>query len=108
MPSTWYDKHRKCGDGSLHEGRLELITWKGDDGGEVLGWGACVLGECDDLKKTFERKYGGNEAKFFEYWPQGFRWTCCGLPGNNDYGCDHHGAGGIRFLNRCWQTQAVA
>jgi hypothetical protein len=32
----------------------------------------------------------GNFSKFYDYWPQGFRWTCCGLPGDYQWGCDHH------------------
>ncbi|KAK0114943.1 hypothetical protein ONS96_013418 [Cadophora gregata f. sp. sojae] len=38
-------------------------------------------------------EFGGSEKKFFEYWPQGFRWTCCGTPGDQLFGCDHHGNG---------------
>ncbi|KAF7306001.1 hypothetical protein HMN09_00754600 [Mycena chlorophos] len=82
---------RKCDDGHLHEGRLELITW--DCPEEGLGWGACLKEESDDLKKTFETEYEGDLLKFFDYWPQGFRWTCCGLSGDVNYGCDHHGTG---------------
>ncbi|KAJ7217714.1 hypothetical protein GGX14DRAFT_597525 [Mycena pura] len=87
----WYDKHRKCQDGRNHEGRLELITW--DCPEEELGWGACFADESDDLKKKFETEFGSDEEKFFEHWPQGFRWTCCGTDGGMDYGCDHHGSG---------------
>ncbi|KAJ7072040.1 hypothetical protein C8F01DRAFT_1044390 [Mycena amicta] len=89
----WYDKHRKCQDGNLHEGRLELITWDSSSSELDLGWGACLKEEADDLKKDFETKYGGDEEKFFEHWPQGFRWTCCGTEASMDYGCDHHGSG---------------
>ncbi|KDQ17573.1 hypothetical protein BOTBODRAFT_29748 [Botryobasidium botryosum FD-172 SS1] len=88
---AWHDKHRKCDDGNRHEGRLELITWTLP--GSDLGWGNCFAEESDDLKRKFEVEYGGDEEKFFEYWPQGFRWTCCGAEGDNTYGCDHHGAG---------------
>ncbi|KAK7005802.1 hypothetical protein R3P38DRAFT_3039683 [Favolaschia claudopus] len=87
----WYDKHRKCQDGSKHEGRLELVTW--DCPEEELGWGACFANESEDLKKQFETEYGGDEEKFFGYWPKGFRWTCCGTDAEMDYGCDHHGSG---------------
>ncbi|KAF7315697.1 hypothetical protein MIND_00085300 [Mycena indigotica] len=90
MPK-WYDKHRKNRDGSLHEGRMELITW--DCPAEGLGWGACFKEESDDLKKDFQTKYGGDCEKFHEFWPQGFRWTCCGMSADMDYGCDHHGTG---------------
>ncbi|KAI1773578.1 hypothetical protein F4818DRAFT_116554 [Hypoxylon cercidicola] len=27
------------------------------------------------------------------YWPRAFRWTCCGLCGDQRLGCDHHGTG---------------
>ena len=87
----WYDKYRKCQDGTKHEGQLELITWV--CGEEDIGFGACFLDECDDLKKTFETEFQGNLAKFYEYRPHAFRWTCCGMSGSMKYGCDHHGTG---------------
>ncbi|KAJ7346964.1 hypothetical protein DFH08DRAFT_869925 [Mycena albidolilacea] len=90
----WYDKHRVCSDGNNHEGRLELITWDCPEAEYgSLGWGACSSDEADDLKKKFETEFGGDEEKFFEYWPQGFRWTCCGTDAGMEYGCDHHGSG---------------
>ncbi|WIA12928.1 hypothetical protein OEZ85_006544 [Tetradesmus obliquus] len=61
--------------------------------GIEMGWGACDLQECENVRQTFLTKYGGDEAKFFEYWPQGFRWTCCAATGDQSYGCDHHGTG---------------
>jgi hypothetical protein len=88
---TWYDKHRKCRDGSIHEGKLELITWPCEQ--EETGWGHCITEESDDLRRKLEVEYGGDEAKFFGYWPQGFRWTCCGTDAGMDWGCDHHGTG---------------
>jgi hypothetical protein len=87
----WYDKHRKCRDGAKHEGQLELITWVCEE--EALGFGACWFEECDDLKKVFETEFEGNLEKFYEYRPHAFRWTCCGMSGGMDYGCDHHGTG---------------
>jgi len=87
----WYDKHRKCQDGSFHEGKLELITWPCEL--EETGWGHCTPEESDDLRKKLEVEYGGDEVKFFAYWPQGFRWTCCGTDAGMDWGCDHHGTG---------------
>jgi len=74
-----------------HEGQLELITWVCKE--EGVGFGACLLDECDDLKKTFETKFEGNLEKFYKYRPHAFRWTCCGTPGDMNYGCDHHGTG---------------
>jgi len=35
----------------------------------------------------------GDEKKLFEYWPQAFRWTCCGVSAEMTWGCDHHGSG---------------
>ncbi|KAJ6500194.1 hypothetical protein C8R47DRAFT_1257850 [Mycena vitilis] len=87
----WYDKHRMCTDGNKHEGRLELMTW--DCPEEELGWGACFADESEDLKRKFEEEFGSDEEKFFEDWPQGFRWTCCGTDAAMEYGCDHHGTG---------------
>ncbi|KII86930.1 hypothetical protein PLICRDRAFT_113878, partial [Plicaturopsis crispa FD-325 SS-3] len=94
-PGVWYDKYRKCNDGSSHFGKLELITWDCVDEDGELGWGACYKNESDDLKKSFETEYGGDEQKWFETgdWRQGFRWTCCGMSGDMPYGCDHHGTG---------------
>lgn len=96
-PQVWYDAHRRCADGANHEGRLELITWPslaadtGDE--EDLGWGACLAEESEDLKQKFETEYEGDEEKWYHYWPQGFRWTCCGAAGDQMFGCDHHGSG---------------
>uniref|UniRef100_A0A8H8CRD5 MYND-type domain-containing protein n=1 Tax=Psilocybe cubensis TaxID=181762 RepID=A0A8H8CRD5_PSICU len=87
----WYDKFRKCRDGSLHEGKLELITWPCPE--EGTGWGGCLAEESDALKRKFEVKYGSDEATLHKHWPQGFRWTCCGTDAGMDWGCDHHGTG---------------
>ncbi|KDR72151.1 hypothetical protein GALMADRAFT_126628 [Galerina marginata CBS 339.88] len=87
----WYDEFRKCQDGSIHEGRLELITWPNKKDG--TGWGGCFAEESDDLRRKFEDEFNGDEAKFHAYWPQGFRWTCCGTDAGMDWGCDHHGTG---------------
>src|SRR6266498_4166168 len=89
--SQWYDPHRLCEDGNKHEGRLELITWSSGDG--ELGWGNCIAEESDELKEKFEKEFKGDEKKMYEYWPQGFRWTCCGTEGDQMFGCDHHGTG---------------
>jgi hypothetical protein len=107
---VWYDKFRKCrsvtrpppvqspftdahslSDGNFHEGHLELITWPCPK--EGTGWGNCFTEEEADYKRKFEVEFRGDLEKFYGYWPQGFRWTCCGMEGNMDYGCDHHGAG---------------
>lgn len=45
------------------------------------------------LKRMFKVKYNGDEASFHKYWPQGFRWTCCGTNVGIDWRCDHHGTG---------------
>jgi hypothetical protein len=87
----WYDKHRKCMDGHSHEGRLELITWPCKK--EGTGWGHCFVEESDDLCRKFTTEFSGDEEKLYGYWPQGFRWTCCGTDGGMEYGCDHHGTG---------------
>ena len=95
-PRLWYDIHRNCDDGGEHEGRLELITWStpaADTHGEDMGWGNCLAEESEDLKRKFEDEFGGDEEKLYEYWPQAFRWTCCGGQGDLPYGCDHHGRG---------------
>ena len=89
--SVWYEKRRKCRDGSFHEGKLELITWPCKK--EETGWGHCFAVESDDLRRKFAVEYGGDEAKLFKYWPQGFRWTCCGTDAGMNWGCDHHGTG---------------
>ncbi|KAF7361604.1 hypothetical protein MVEN_00503600 [Mycena venus] len=72
----WYDKHRRCRDGTSHEGRLELITWDFPQDG--MGWGNCAAEDSEDMKKKFETEFGGDEENLFKYWPQAFRWTCCG------------------------------
>ena len=89
------EKYQKCADGGRHDGRLELITWDGvDEDGTKLGWGAVLIEEAEEHKKSFITEYESDEEKFFEYWPQGFRWTCCGMVGDaGEQGCDHHGPG---------------
>lgn len=94
--ASWHDKHRKCDDGANHEGKLELITWStpaADAGGEAMGWGNMLASESEDTKRRFENEMGGDERKLYEYWPQAFRWTCCGHEGDQHFGCDHHGRG---------------
>ncbi|VDC07679.1 unnamed protein product [Peniophora sp. CBMAI 1063] len=90
-PPPWYYVHSWNMDRSHHEGHLELITW--DCPKEGTGWGHCFKEESNDLRRKFETEFNGNEEKFYEYWPQGFRWTCCGTEGDMNYGCDHHGTG---------------
>lgn len=90
---VWYDKHRKCQDGYKHEGKLELITWNSVEDGYEKGWGNVVIEESDDMRTKFEEEFKGDEAKLYEYWPQAFRWTCCGTDAGMDWGCDHHGSG---------------
>ncbi|KAF9475460.1 hypothetical protein BDN70DRAFT_814041 [Pholiota conissans] len=91
----WYDKYRKCKDGSLHEGDLELITWPctESEDGTKMGWGNVLLEESADMKAKFEGEFKGDEKKLYKYWPQAFRWTCCGMDASMKWGCDHHGAG---------------
>jgi hypothetical protein len=70
---------------------LELITWSCPKDG--LGWGNIVEEESDDHRRKFEVEFGGDEEKFYKYWQQAFRWTCCGTDAGMDWGCDHHGSG---------------
>ncbi|KAK6857370.1 hypothetical protein PG990_010784 [Apiospora arundinis] len=91
--NQWFDKHRQCEDGSVHYGELELITWGGEEAGWELGWGRTQVSEADFMKKKYEQEFGGDDEKLYGYWPQGFRWTCCGTTGDMSYGCDHHGTG---------------
>ena len=58
-----------------------------------MGWGNVLYEEAEYLKHKFEVTCGGDPARFFKEWPQGFRWTCCGLDGSTHFGCDHHGSG---------------
>jgi hypothetical protein len=77
----WCQDWRKCEDGSLHFGDLELITWDGEDSdGEMeLGWGGTRRDEADDFKRTFEDEMVGDKMKLLQYSDNAFRWTCCGL-----------------------------
>ncbi|KAF2665597.1 hypothetical protein BT63DRAFT_377316 [Microthyrium microscopicum] len=89
----WQDRHRLCEDGSSHFGEIELITWEGEDyDGQQYGWGGTVE-DPEGLKRKFEKEFRGDKGKFYDYWPSGFRWTCCGTIGDMKYGCDHHGTG---------------
>ncbi|KAF5389743.1 hypothetical protein D9757_005996 [Collybiopsis confluens] len=100
--SLWYDGYRACRDGNVHAGKLELITWNWHGREEFmdeeydLGWGAVFLEEADDLKERFEEEFKGDLKKFFNYRPNAFRWTCCGVDGSQTFGCDHHGIGGSK------------
>ncbi|KAL8671464.1 MAG: hypothetical protein Q9168_004033 [Polycauliona sp. 1 TL-2023] len=60
---------------------------------EAMGWGNVIEAEAEEHKEMFETEMGGDEAKFYEYWPAAFRWTCCGVQGDSRFGCDHHGQG---------------
>ena len=61
-PKKWYDTPsiRRCEDGTLHEARLELITWSytpGTDANEwdePTGFAAVILAEAEDFKSHFE------------------------------------------------------
>lgn len=98
MSEPWYKKPKYClcEDGFKHEGRMELVTWDtpaGPYNSEALGWGATAE-DSEGLKRKFEEEFGGDEEKLFDYFPPAFRWTCCGLPGDSLFGCDHHGKDG--------------
>lgn len=70
------------------------MTWEyTDEDGVRMGWGNVVVEEVEDIKRKFKVDYKGKKRLFFKYWPQGFRWTCCGTDGLMNEGCDHHGSG---------------
>ena len=52
-----------------------------------------ILVEAEANSKQKLEDCGGDFAEFFKLCPQAFRWTCCGTPGDNVKGCDHHGTG---------------
>ncbi|KAL7623433.1 hypothetical protein AAE478_007115 [Parahypoxylon ruwenzoriense] len=87
----WYDRYRKCEDGTSHFGSLELITWGSRSG--HLGWGNCLASESAEMRHKYEVDFQSNDSRMYRYWPQAYRWTCCGLAGDQRVGCDHHGAG---------------
>ncbi|KAI0853095.1 hypothetical protein F5Y00DRAFT_271587 [Daldinia vernicosa] len=92
----WYDRYRKCEDGSSHFGKLELITWGGvcSDNDEEMGWGNSVASESARLKRMYEEDFKSDDIRMHQFWPQGFLWTCCGLLSDmKNFGCDHHGTG---------------
>ena len=92
----WSEKYqRKCNDGGRHDGLLELMTWNYVEEGTELGWGGCYAEDSEKLQKKFREEFNSNEEKFYDYWPQGFRWTCCGATGDVDF-CDHHGSGSTK------------
>ncbi|KZV82941.1 hypothetical protein EXIGLDRAFT_843339 [Exidia glandulosa HHB12029] len=96
-PGHWSEKYRECQDGSMHQGRLELITWEGvvtDYDGEVTrtGWASAELEDVDELKQIFETHFHSDEEQFYLYRRFAFRWNCCGVKGNRVAGCDHHSA----------------
>ena len=58
-----------------------------------MGWGNTIVEESADLKRMYEEDFGRDDKKLYEYWPQAYRWTCCGTVGDQKFGCDHHGTG---------------
>jgi hypothetical protein len=85
----WCQDWRKCDDGSLHFGDLELITWDGvdSDGEQELGFGGYPRHHSADIKRMFEVEAGGDKLKFFKDNDDSFRWTCCGLIASNGKRC---------------------
>ncbi|EJD42517.1 hypothetical protein AURDEDRAFT_89441 [Auricularia subglabra TFB-10046 SS5] len=99
VSNSWHDKHRGCQDGSTHQGELELITWSMVDGaGDRRGWGNVFIADAAEQKRLFETEFSSNEEKFFKEWPKAFRWTCCGVAGDQNWGCDHHN---IKYPKPC-------
>jgi len=96
-------KWRPTQDGNHHYGECELIHWNfKDEDGEELGWGAVLKEESAEHEEKFVRKFGGSRRKFINYWPNAFRWTCCGMQvGNGTIGCDHHGDPAAPFPCSC-------
>jgi len=45
-------------------------------------------------------------AAFYKLYSTAFRWTCCGLPGYYEYGCDHHFEG-CKYCEALNQYQIV-
>jgi hypothetical protein len=72
-PKKWYDAPsiRRCEDGTLHEGKAELITWSytpgsdADFGDEATGFGAVILEEAEEFKSHFEVRVEVDEYKIF-------------------------------------------
>jgi hypothetical protein len=68
-PKKWYDTPsiRRCEDGTLHEGRLELITWSYTPGSEAdkwdepTGFAGVIMNEAEDFKSHFEVCFKLNE-----------------------------------------------
>ena len=62
---------------------------------EIRGMHAAFIVQTHDLKRPRPVKvqFEGDEKKLFAYWPQAFRWTCCGMGAEHRYGCDHNGRG---------------
>ncbi|KAK0205231.1 hypothetical protein DFS33DRAFT_1274171 [Desarmillaria ectypa] len=70
--AKWYDCHRLCKDGSERDLSSSL--------GNVLPTvraGAMFSSK----KKIFTKEFEG-DLKFFDHWPQAFRWQCCVMDGN--------------------------
>ncbi|EIN13012.1 hypothetical protein PUNSTDRAFT_82541 [Punctularia strigosozonata HHB-11173 SS5] len=93
--SSWMDKYRGCRDGSLHEGKLELMTWEYIEPTtkERMGWGNVVIEGAEYMKKVLREECNGKLSRLFKKRPEAFRWTCCGTDAGMNFGCDHHGTG---------------
>ena len=75
-PKSWYDTPsiRLCEDGTLHEGRLELITWsytpssEADEWDKPTGFAAVILEEAEDFKRHFEVCLNSMKMKSIVLW----------------------------------------
>ena len=79
------EMQRRHRTNTVHEGKLELITWSGESEGYALGWGASFEEESEDPRNMFEERFRGDVQRFYAYRPQAFRWTCCGTSASMDY-----------------------
>jgi hypothetical protein len=70
----WYDTPsiRRCEDGTLHEGQLELITWSytpdgdADSWDEPTGFASVILKEEGEFKDHFEVRVELNEYRILD------------------------------------------
>ncbi|KAI0736298.1 hypothetical protein C8Q72DRAFT_948599 [Fomitopsis betulina] len=65
----WYDKYRGCKGGSMHEGKLELMTWEwtNHDIGCRVGWGNSLLEDAAETRRRFEVDCRGKKSLFYKH-----------------------------------------
>ncbi|ETW83509.1 hypothetical protein HETIRDRAFT_165791 [Heterobasidion irregulare TC 32-1] len=70
----------------------------------MIEWGGVFKNEVPEHKHMFEVELQGDLKNFFKHWPQGFRWTCCGLALSTDATIMVPGASRAHAISAEWAS----